>query len=325
MYSKTSASTSRGINPKLLASPKDITELCKFFKIGKLQSYEQEKDILRCHFNVSIFVVTTQGEFRFKFYPSHRTKNILFEYKINHILRAHRFLTPSMYAGSNHRSFFTHKNHLVTCYSYIEGSVLDKKHIQRPKIVEQINAGLLSLKNILAAKLRSIPCERQENFVTTVHMLIQKHRAMSASNKKKVIETSLLEICRTYQHHQTLFTQQWIHNDAILNNFLISKKTIYTLDLEHIQKTYILTDLAKLVISCLSFDASTSTIKNIVKNYFAQHQLKPQYLIVLETLIKMYLIWEYLGAYQNADIHQQRKKSITQLIEKINEIPELIR
>ena len=121
---------------------------------------------------------------------------------------------------------------------------------------------------------------------------------MAPYDKKEQLEISLMDICRTYQHHQRLFTRQRLHTNTHIDNFIIHKKTLYTLDLSHIQEDYVLVDLRGVVDSCLFLDMPASRIKTIIKDYFTRHKMGGQYLFVLDTLVKISLIKEYLKIIQ---------------------------
>lgn len=271
----------------------DIERICRFFCLGKLRHYEKEKGIAVSHSNFFVFVATSHGHYALKFYPLNTAKTIAIEYAINRLLTLHHFPTPIMYAGQSNQPFFASNNRLATCYSYIDGLGAWQVIKQRDTI-RQINTAMLSLKNILSVNTGRIPWLKQESFVTTTKALAQASGLIAPYDQKETIEASLKDACKTYQHHQQLFTRQWLHNNAHLNNFLLYKKTVYTLDLSHIREDYILSDLASLVISCLFFEIPTTTIKLIVKNYFIQHEMKLEHSLVLNTLIKIGLIREYL-------------------------------
>jgi len=271
----------------------DIEGICRFFAIGMLQHFEKEKNISVSHSNFFVFAATTQGAYALKFYPRNASKIITREYALNRILTHHHFPTPIMNAGLDGQPFVLSNDLLVTCYSYIKGIPVwhDIKHI---KTIHQINAALLLLKNILSTSKERIPLQKQERLTTTINGLVQESRSLAPYTHKKIIDASLKDSCRIYQRHQPLFTRQCLHNNAGLTNFLIDQKTVYTLDLSHIKEDYILSDLASLVISCLFFDISKTSIKTIVKDYFKQHKIEPDYIAVLTALIKIGLAREYL-------------------------------
>jgi Ser/Thr protein kinase RdoA (MazF antagonist) len=150
------------------------------------------------------------------------------------------------------------------------------------------------LKNILSASSQEIPFMEQTNLTATVRALAHDSLITAPYDQKTMIDAALRYACRTYQCHQALFTRQWLHNNANLNNFLIDQKTIYTLDLSPIRKDYFLCDLASLVISCHFFDIPLATIGKIVTNYFTQHKLEQKYFLVLNALVQVGLIKKYL-------------------------------
>jgi len=327
-------------NRKFDPSRDDIENICRFFSIGKLLHYEKEKGINVSHSNFFVFVVTSHGEYALKFYPKYAAQIITIEFALNRILAIHHFQTPNMYTCHGAQPFFTSNDLLATCYSYING-VPACHHIKQRNTIRQINAAMLSLKNILSTTKGHLPFLKQASqgpyagmFLTTINNLVQESRLIAPYDPKKVIDTTLQDACQTYQRHQLLFTRQWLHNNANLTNFLIYKKTIYTLDLSHVQEDYVLSDLASLVISCLFLDITKTTIKAIVKDYFTQHKIKSEHFLVLNTLVKIGLIKEYLKIIRREKsielptyppdlvrtylFHSSaRKKSITALLKKM--------
>ncbi len=318
----------------------DIERVCRFFAIGELRHYEKEKGIIVSHSNFLVFVATTHGQYVLKFYPPDATKTITIEYAINHILINQHFSTPIMYAGHGGQPFFASNGRLVTCFSYIDGLPAWQR-IKQQNTLCQINAAMLSLKNILSINMGRIPFLKKESLTTTTNTLAQDSRALAPYDQKKMIDATLKEAFRTYRHHRLLFARQRLHNNASLTNFLICKETVYTLDLSHVREDYALCDLASLVISCLFFNIPTTTIKTIVKNYFTQHKIGPGHSPVLNTLVKIGLIREYLKNIQReksiglvpyppdlAHTYMShlsaRKKSITAVLKKMNDIPNLI-
>ena len=278
-------------------SQDDIQRICRFFSIGKLQHYEKEKGIVVSHSNFFVFVATTHGQYALKFYPPDAAKPIAIEYAINRILAHHHFLTPLMHAGHGGRPFFTSNDRLAACYSYIDGSPA-WQHIKEQSAFSKINTAMLSLKNILSTATGRIPLEKQKSLLSNTATLAQASRLAAPYDQKEMIDSALQEALRTYQRHQPLFTRQRLHNNASLTNFLIYKKTVYTLDLSHIKEDYALCDLASLVISCLFFDLPAKTIKTIVENYFTRHKIEMKYSLALDTLVKIGLIGEYLKNIQ---------------------------
>jgi len=271
----------------------DIEGICRFFSIGKLKNYKKEKDITVSHSNFFVFAATAQGPHALKFYPLNSAKTIAVEYALNRLLTKDHFPTPVMHAGANAKPFVASNGCLATCYSFING-IPAWQQIKKRNTIQQINATMFSLKNILSAYAKDLPFQKQEGLPKTITSLIQASRLTSTYDQGKLIKASLRDASKTYQRHQPLFTRQILHNNSNLTNFLIHHKKIYTLDLSHVREDYALADLSSLVISCLFFDIPRSTIKTIVKNYFTQHKLKPEYALVLNTLVKIGLLKEYL-------------------------------
>ncbi|MBF0571249.1 MAG: phosphotransferase [Candidatus Omnitrophica bacterium] len=271
----------------------DIKRICRFFSIGKLRHYKKEKGIIVSHSNFFVFASTTHGQYALKFYPPDSAKSIAIEYAANRLLAGHHFLTPTMHEGLFGRPFTPSNGRLAACYSYIDGRPVCQR-IKQQNIFPKINAAMLSLKTILSAHPRSLSFPKQESLAATINILTQNSRALAPYEQKETIEGSLIDACQTYQLHQPLFTRQKLHNNANLTNFLIYKETVYTLDLSHIREDYVLSDLASLVISCLFFNIPAKTTNNIVKNYFLRHQIKQEYFPVLNTLVKIGLVKEYL-------------------------------
>lgn len=280
----------------------DIRRICRFFSIGQLQHYKKERNIIVSHSNFFVFVATTHGQYALKFYPPDAAKTIAIEYALNRVLTGQHFPTPAMYTGQGGQPFFPSNDRLAACYYYIDGSEAWQDIKQRGTI-HKINTAMLSLKNILSVNTGRIPLPKQDSFLTTTKALAQASGLMAPYDQKETIEASLKNACRTYQDHRRLFTRRWLHNNANLNNFLLYKKTVYTLDLSHIREDYILSDLASLIISCIFFDIPSTTVKTIVKNYFTRHKLEPKHSLVLNSLIKIGLIGEYLK-------NIQREKSV---------------
>lgn len=327
-------------NRKFDPSGDDIERICRFFAIGKLQHYEKEKDIIVSHSNFFIFVATAQGQYALKFYPTDAVKLIAIEYAVSRILTDHHFPAPIMYAGVGGQPFFPSNDRIAACYSYINGLPAWQR-IKQQNTIGQINAAIFSLKNILSAVTGRIPFLKQKNLTTTIHALAQDSRLTAPYDQKETIDAALQDVCRTFQRHQWLFTRQYLHNNAALTNFLVYKETVYTLDLSHVREDYVLSDLASMVISCLFFNIPFTTIKTIVKDYFSRHKIKQDHFSVLNTLVKIGLIREYLkniqrekslelSAYPPALARtyishlSKRKKSITAVLKKMNDIPKLI-
>lgn len=283
-------------------SQDDIELICRFFSLGKIKYYKKEKDTVVSHSNFFVFIETSHGQYALKFYPKDAAKTTAIEYAVNRFLIAHHFPTPIMCAGHNDQPFFTSNDRLATCFSYINGCQAWQQIKQR-NTISQINATMLSLKNILSITQGHIPFFKQESFVTAVDTLIYASRATAPYDKREIIDASLKNACQSYQKNQPLFTRQWLHNNSSLTNFLVSKETIYLLDLSHIREDYILSDLASLVISCIFLEIPTKTIKAIVKDYIIQHEMKSEHLLILDALVKIGLTKEYLK-------NVQREKSI---------------
>lgn len=282
---------------KFEPSQEEIERVCNFFSIGKLKYFEKEKDIIVSHSNFFIFVATTHGQFALKFYPTDAVKTIAIEYAINRFLISHYFPTPIMYTGQGAKPSYVSNDRLATCFSYINGAQVWQQ-IKKRNTIYQINAIIVSLKNILLLTKGRIPFLKHESFTKTITTLVQTSQTISDYDQKMLIETSLQNACQTYKSYQKLFTRQWLHNNTTLTNFLIDKNTVYTLDLSHIREDYILSDLASLIISCLFLNIPSATIKTIIKDYFYQHKMADNFLPVLNTLITVGLIKEYLKNIQ---------------------------
>lgn len=295
----------------------EIESICRFFSIGKLQHFEKEKGITTPHTHLFIFVSTSHGPFALKCYAPNSAQTIATEYAINRILVLHHFPTPIMHAGLRGQPFFTSNVRLITCYSYIDG-IPAWKHIQIKASLHQINAAMLSLKDILSSTMGSIPFHKQKSLTATVNAFAQASRKISSPYQKNTIDRSLINACRMYQQHKTLFTRQWIHNNATLTNFLIHKKTVYTLDLEHVWEDYALSDLACLAASCLLLDLPIKSVKAIVKDYFIQHRLGQDHFIALNALVQIRLIRIFLSPFST------NKVPITAFLNKMNDNPKLI-
>lgn len=286
----------REFNP----SRDDIEGICRFFCLGKLQHYEKEKGIAVSHSNFFVFVATAHGQYAFKFYPADAAKTIAIEYTLNKFLTGHNFPTPVMHASHDGQPFFASNNQLTACYSYLAG-LPAWQHIKKRNTIRKINAAMLSVKEILSRTKGRIPFLKQEKLTTTINALGKASRAITSYDQKETIELILLDTYRAYQNHQPLFTRQWLHNNSTLTNFLIEHETVYTLDLSHIREDYILADLAALIISCLFLDIPRETIKNIVDNYFTLHKIEKKHFLVLNALVKIGLIKEYLKNVQREE------------------------
>lgn len=275
----------------------DIERICRFFTLGKPLAFEKEKGVTVSHSNFFVFVETTRGQYALKFYPEKATTMIATEHTINRFLINKGFLTPVMYEGYKGQPAIASNDLLATCFTYINGSHAWQL-IKKRTIIHQINTALLTLKDTLLTTNQRIPFLKQDHFIAMVNNLVQTSRAIPIYDQKKLIESIILKTCRVFEGHQALFERQRLHNNATLNNFLIEKNGIYTLDLSHIREDYILTDLAALIISCLFLDIPRSLIKPIIEDYFIQHNFKRDKKIVLNTLIQMGLIHEYLKNIQ---------------------------
>jgi len=303
----------------------DIRHLCRFFALGKVGNYKVEKKTLFPHANPLIFITTAKGKYALKFYPLNFGPTIAQEYAINHILIAGGFATPLMHAGPKAKPFLMSHEKLVTCYSYVDG-IPAWKRIEDKDLIHQMNAALLSLKQILKAVDLSLLNAERPNLPLCVHALLRSSRALGPYDQKDIIESSLLRACQTFKQHRLLFTQEWLHQQPSLANFLICKKILYTIDLEHVQEDYILSDLAGLVISCLSFELPIKTVKTITNDYFNQHKIKKEYIVVLNTLVQLGLIEIYLKNIDRKPSGQHtfdlssRKKSIPILLKKLRKL-----
>jgi len=321
-------------------SPDDIKQVCRFFSLGKLQHYEKEKNVSISHSNFFILATTSQGQYALKFYPSGTARTIAVEYSLNRLLIDQDFPTPLMYPGKNNRPFILCNNRLATCFSYIDG-IGAWQAISHKNIFNKINTALLVLKNILSLQKTAASPLKQESLITTVNGLINTSRQTTPYDEKKIIDLSLLKACKIYQQNQKLFTRQWLHNNANLTNFILRQNTVYTLDLSHVREDYVFSDLASLVISCLFFGVPINTVKTITQDYFAQHETKENHYIVLNALVTIGLIKEYLKNIQRErsdelstcppELSQiyltqllKRKKLITTLLKKMHADPMLI-
>jgi Ser/Thr protein kinase RdoA (MazF antagonist) len=316
-------------------SPKDIQRLCRFFSIGKLKHFKKEHGILIAHSNFFVFAVTTRGEYALKFYPADASRSITIEYAVNRFLTKRHFPTPLMHAGTNGQPCTPSTGCLATCFTFIKGRQ-PWGQINQQSTITRLNAAMLSLKNLLSMTQRRIRFMKQEDFMTAATTLTQASRAAAPFSQKELIHSSLLDACRTFKRHQSLFTRQCLHNDATLTNFLVDKKNVYVLDLFHVQEDYILSDLANLVISCLFLKTPARTTRAIVEDYFTQHEMGPHLLPVLNTLVKVGLVREYLksvqrekpanlSAYPPADARvyrfhlSARQKAIAAVLKKMND------
>jgi Ser/Thr protein kinase RdoA (MazF antagonist) len=318
----------------------DIEHICRFFGLGDLRGYEKEKGVTVSHYNAVVFIATTKGQYILKFYPPNSAKSIVAEYILNHILLHHHFLTPTMYAGLRGQPFCPSNNRLVACYAYINAPQAWQAIHQR-NTLSKINAALLALKKILSETRVPLPCPKQKSIWGTLTVLRQDTKGLMPCDQKDLIDAYLLAACRTYHHNQQLFTRQRLHTNAHLDNFLIYKGKIYTLDLSHVQEDHILADLRDVVVSCMLIGSPAATIKTVINDYLAQHGLRQELFLVLDTLIKIELIKNYLKniqyeksvglsvypkALKRAHIPKlsQRKKFIISLLKKMNALYRLM-
>lgn len=313
-------------------SQSDIEAICRFFSLGKLKSYTQEKGTVVSHSNFFVFAKTSRGEYALKFFPSDAAKEISIEYAINRFLVERGLPTPPMHCGRGRKASMPCNGRLAACFSFINGKPAWQQ-IRRPATVEHINSSIVALKQALAHAPTRIPRIKQENFLETARGLARSSKENSPYDQKTFIDRVLQEACRTYQDHRHLFTRQWQHNNTTLTNFLVKKRTIYTLDLSHIREDYALSDLASLVISCHFLKIPQTVIQNIVRDYFRQHATSSQLLPVLNVLLNIGLIKEYLKTVRREKglptVHcpdklkkiysfylQDRKKTILRLLKK---------
>ncbi|MCC6758824.1 MAG: phosphotransferase [Candidatus Omnitrophica bacterium] len=282
-------------------SRSDIEAICVFFSLGKLKNYTQEKGTVVSHSNFFVFAKTSRGEYALKFFPSDAAKEISIEYAINRFLVERGLPTPPMHCGRDRKAYMPCNGRLAACFSFINGKPAWQQ-IGRTATINKINATILSLKRALAAAPASIPRLKQKNLTATVRELARTSKGNNPYDQKTFIDHVLKEACRTYQDQRHLFTGQWQHNNTTLTNFLVKEKTIYTLDLSHIREDYALSDLASLVISCHFLKIPQTVTKSIVQDYFRQHAASSQLLPVLNVLINIGLIKEYLKA-----IHRDKR------------------
>ncbi|MDZ4243133.1 MAG: phosphotransferase, partial [Candidatus Omnitrophota bacterium] len=266
---------------------------CHFFSIGKLRYYKKEGGGDFIHTNPLIFVVTSQGKHTLKFYPLDAAKQIVIESAVNRYLINQRFPTPAMHMGHDGQPFWASNGRLAACYSYVDGFPVWERIGQR-NVVRKINTALLSLKNFLS-RAEHIPFKKEENLTTLIKKLANSSCALAPYDQKEMIDAFLLCAGQTYQYHGLLFTRQRLHNDANLTNFLVHKKTIYALDLSHVREDYALADLASLVLSCIYFGAPLTMVKIAAKDYFTQHKIAHKFSPVLNTLVRIGLIDNYIG------------------------------
>jgi len=278
-------------------SREEIQRICRFFSMGELDHFEKEKGTVISHSNHFVYAATDQGQFALKFYPAKAARSIMMEYAQNRFLRARHFQTALMYAGHQGQASVPSNGRCASCYSFIDGVPVWKR-INQLNTIQQVNASLLSLKEILSSGKDRIPCQEQESLPKTINTLIKISRQNSPYDQETMINASLKDAFQSYQQHQRSFKRQRLHNNANLTNFLIQKNKAYCLDLSHIREDYDLADLASLIISCLFFEIASSTIKKITDNYFTQDKTGPKDLLVLNTLIKAGLIREYLKNIQ---------------------------
>ncbi|MBF0512261.1 MAG: hypothetical protein HQL13_08055 [Candidatus Omnitrophica bacterium] len=271
----------------------DVKKTCSFFQIGKLQTFEIEKDVAISHTNFFVFVKTSQGAWGFKFYPRPMAKSIGLEYALNHFLVAHHFPTPLMRRGMNKHPFIATNNMLATCFAYIKGQQVWQK-INQKTVITQINSNLVTFKKHLSSLPQTIPLRKAPLLTNTIHSLIKTAHNIKSFSQQKFIMSLLRKKLKQYQEHKPLYIRRYLHNNASLTNFLVDKTEVYTLDLSHVCEDYHLADLASLVISCLFFNVPQKIITTIEQDYFIQNKLKGQYACVLNTLVTIGLIQEYL-------------------------------
>ncbi len=274
-------------------SRQDIENICFFFNIGKLQHYEKEKGIVVSHSNFIVFVTTGLGQFVLKLFPANAAKSIAIEYAINRFLRGQHFLTPAMHQGHNNRPFIESNGRLAACFSYIDGSQA-WECIHKPGTIHQLNSAIFLLKETLQHAPANILCIKQGGLLKKAGNLAKTSKELTLYDRKALIDQTLKNICQTYRDHRRYFTRLWLHNNTTLTNFIISKKTVHTLDLSHIKEDYILSDLASLVISCLFLGVPLKIQKAIIQDYYKLHAINTQQFPVLNALIKLGLIKEYL-------------------------------
>ena len=320
---------------KIHLTTDDIQCLCRFFAIGKFQTYKKRKRTPVPHTNPLIFITTTDGDYALKFYSLDLAQTVPVEYAINRVLCAQNFPTPLMHTGSNAVPFITCHGRLATCFSYIDAVEAWQAHQER-NIFPRINKTLFSLKNTLAKASGRLPIPKQEKFLTMIKSLANAYQTPDPEGHHGIINAALQDACKSYQQHQRFFTRQWIHNNATLTNFLINTKTVFTLDLSHIQEDYALNDLASLIISALAFKMPLKTIKEIRKDYFIQHRMAEENALPLHTLIKVQLIRKHLDNIQRQQSVEflnhsrrivgmlaRRQGAIIDLIQQMNNNPAL--
>lgn len=281
----------------------DIENACRFFQIGKIQEYSKEHGLQVSHSNFISFVQTTRGRYALKFYPREAQAAIVMEQAVNRILIENGFATPLMLKGRNGQASLPAHGRLAVCYAYADGSPA-WKHIHEAKTIRLINSALVAMKEILSANARRLgPSLKPKPLNVSIDQLAKSARALGSFPGQDKVNASLLEACRTYQQHRTLFIPRWLHNNAGLGNFLMKGSTVVTLDLSHVCPDYEFSDLAGMIISCLFFNVAANTMDAAAEDYCARHgaghflpksRQRWHQFPVLRTLVKLGLVKEYL-------------------------------
>ncbi len=309
----------------------EITKVCAFFGLGRLQGFEKEKNIAFSHSNFIVFAQTSKGCFALKFYPPYALQSIKTEWVINQILIRQSFPTPAMYSNPGKGPCIACHGRLAACYSYIKGQpawqILNKRGLF-PNII----GILFVLKNLLSRHAAKIPLPFSKDLALTISDLTRESKDLMPYDHQELVQSILINSLKSFRQNRGSFICQGLHNNASLSNFILNAKGLYALDLAHVQEDYRGKDLVSLCVSCLFFGLSQGAIRTIVKQYFLIHGLKPEYHTVFQTLFDVDLIKEYLknvrrekavdGQQASQYIRQyrlalaQRKKSITGLWKK---------
>ncbi|MBL8013034.1 MAG: hypothetical protein JNN05_04225, partial [Candidatus Omnitrophica bacterium] len=223
----------------------DSSKICRFFSLGDLIEFKQERNVVVSHSNFFAYARTHKGRYAFKFYPPDSQDLILHELTVNRLLRSHHFATPAMYTNNREIPFFPCAGKLTTCYEFVAGAPAWEK-IQDKNIVRQLIENIYLLKEILRSEPKFCwTC--QEPLLTDALLPLYKSVLHKSSlEESKIIDVSLRQILKTGKDHT--FKSQWLHNNTTLTNFISKRKTIFSLDLSHVRKDYALSDLSALII-----------------------------------------------------------------------------
>lgn len=274
-------------------SQNDIAAVCDAYALGSLLEFEQEKNILVSHSNFFAFAKTTHGSHAFKFYPADAARTIAYEYALNQFLIRRGFVTPQMHCTKKGVAYVPCQDRLAACYDYVNASEAWRL-IQKKGTAHRVNLALLSLKSHLTHLPADIACPEHESITTAVQSLAESSKRTVSAQHKKYLLRALKEIYSTYRSRRRYFTRQKLHTNASLTNLLLDDRTVYTLDLSHVEIGYGLSDLASLVISCHFLGIPQRTISSVIDDYKDVHNLKTGSLPVLKTLIDLGLAKELI-------------------------------